>query len=732
MRTRQPPRKPREKTAEKTRQKSRERILWIALVLVTWMIAVVWRLSWLQVVRHDYYLEKAAHNQQKEIETTPARGAILDRDGKELAYSVITDSLFADPKLLKDEDRRRLTARMLAPLLEVDEGDLLRRLSVDSSFVWIKRKISLETSDAVKQAIIDHKLIGLSFKQETQRFYPNDSLAAHLVGYVGLDDQGQAGLEQSMDSHLRGIPGEIAIMKDASGRPFERSEIPAMTGARMFTTIDAGLQHKVEILLDDVVKLSRAKGAYAIVMDPSNGEILVLANAPSFNPNERPKTSNDPARHNRLISFPYEPGSVFKLVTYAAAFEEGLVTPEDKVNCGNGEITFGKRVIHDTHPYGVLSVADAFAKSSNVGAIRLAQKVGKERLYDYILRFGFGRRTGIELPGESKGIVNPLTAWRPDSIGSVAIGQEVSVTLLQAVAAMAAVANQGVWVQPHVLKTIASPDGRTIFETKPETRQVISAKTAKQMSEILQRVVTQGTARHAVRLEGYTAAGKTGTPQKVDALTRTYSKTKYMPSFAGFVPATNPRFAIMVMIDEPVGLYYGASVAAPVFNQIAEVALGDLVVPPDDQGFHDSMVKLAKRYESETSKDAAQTAQAPAPTDQDLSRDSAGVEVETKKADQAARPAKGRSGGQVFGNLPPSAAGSAPARPAPALRESVEQVAAYGVMPDFRGRGLRAVIQACRELNLNVRFYGSGVAVKQMPAPGARVRPGDECRVEFH
>ncbi|MCI0338049.1 MAG: transpeptidase family protein [Acidobacteria bacterium] len=681
----------------KQKPDTRERTLWIALLLFTWMIIIIWRLGWLQVVRYEHYLAKAARNQTKEVELVPARGAIMDRNGRELAYTVIADSVFVDLKLLKEDQDRQKAARLLAPLIRQKEPDLLRKLAGDASFVWVKRKIEPEATQSINSVIAKSNLNGVAIRKETQRFYPNDSLAAHLIGYVGSEDRGLAGLEQTQDVHLRGKPGELALMKDGQGRPYERREIPAIGGAQLITTIDAALQHKVEVLLDEALKMTRARGASAVVLDPSNGEILALANAPSFNPNERPKTADDTARHNRAISFPYEPGSVFKLVTYAAAFEEGLVTPDEKVNCGNGEITVGKRVIHDVHSYGVISVADAFAKSSNVGAIRIAQRVGKERLYEYINRFGFGRKTGVELPGESRGIVNPLRSWRPDSIASIAIGHEVSVTSLQAVAAMSAIANRGVWTQPHLVKQIVTQDGRILYDAKTEARRVVSEQTAERMRGLLERVVTHGTGRHAIQLAGYTAAGKTGTAQKVDERTGAYSKTKFMPSFAGFVPASNPRFTIIVMIDEPSGAHYGGIVAAPVFSLIAEAALGDYLVPPDDKNFRESLVKLSKKYEERVNNENAL-----------LGTASSEIKEMTKDPQTGARSQNNRRKNQKTGVDISS-----------------------GVMPDFRGRGVRAVMRACAELNLSVKLHGSGTAVKQIPAPGTMVKSGDECRVEF-
>lgn len=669
----------------------RNRILWIALLLVTWMIAIIWRLSWLQVVRHEHYLARAVRNQQKEVELTPLRGAILDRNGKELAYTVISDSVYVDLKLLKDEQDRQKAAQQLAPLLGSEEAELLKKMEGNASFVWLKRKLEPGTARAVMKSIEESRLVGLGVKKETQRFYPNDTIAAHLIGYVGAEEKGLAGLEQTQDPHLRGIPGEVDLRTDAAGRAFQRHEIPPTSGAQLFTTIDLALQHKIEVLLDEALKLTGARGASAIVMDPRNGEVLALANVPAFNPNERAKNSDSLTRQNRAISIPFEPGSVFKLVTYSAAFEEGVAKPDDQINCGTGQIRIGKRILHDTNSYGVISVADAFAKSSNIGAYKLAQRVGKEKFLGYIKHFGFGRKTGIELPGESRGIVKELDSWRADSIGSIAIGHEVSVTLVQAVSAMGAIANRGVWVQPHVVKKLQTEYGRILSEAKPEFRRVVSEQTAQSMTEILQRVVTSGTARHAAQLTGYTAAGKTGTPEKVDERTGTYSKSKYMPSFAGFVPASDPRFAIIVMIDEPKTSHYGGIVAAPVFNLIAEAALGDFAVPPDDHSFREALVQLSKK--------------------------------ERESGDL-----------RVSANLSPSSLTSQDAqkiRTEVSLKRDKGKAESSGIMPNFRGRGVRAVMEACAELDLKANFKGSGIAVRQMPAPGSRVKPGGQCKVEF-
>jgi len=723
-----------------------KRTLTMALVLSVWMLAIIGRLVWLQVARHDHYAARAAQNQITQVETLATRGPILDRNGKELAISVIFDSLFADQKQFNDDDPKKLaekqvqrqkTAHMLAPMLGMAETELLKKLTGDSGFVWLVRKLDPEKSQPIREVIEKNKLMGVAFKREPQRFYPNDSLAAAIVGYLGEDSQragqigGQAGLEKSQNKYLEGRPGEIERDRDGKNQSYGRREKLATNGAQIMTTIDFALQHKVEVLVEEAVQMSHAKGAYAIVLDPATGDILALANAPGFNPNERPKGSDEEARHNRAISWPYEPGSVFKIVTYSAAFEEGKAQPDTKVNCGNGEIAIGKRIVHDTHSYGVLPAVDAFAKSSNVCAIRMAMSVGKERFFDYISAFGFGRKTGIELPAESRGIVTPIAKWNGnDSLASVAIGQEVSITMLQAAALVGTIANKGVWMQPHIIKQIAAADGNVLYKTQPDTRRVISEETAAKMAELMAAVVTRGTARHAIQINGYTAAGKTGTPQKVDPHTGKYSQSKFMPSFAGFVPATNPKFAIVVMLDEPQGAaHQGGSVAAPVFNLIAQTALGDFVVQPDDQGFRAALTALSSKYESkaaeEENKEGIVIAQAQ-------------PEVQTTPTPQPkgqATPAAANSlrpGVNVSANIAPSELANrsqpqAKASPTPTPRAA----GPTSIMPDVRGRGVRAVIQACTQLNLNVKLSGTGVAVRQMPSAGARVRPGDDCKVEF-
>lgn len=716
----------RARQSKSTQKNTGNRILAIAFLFVAWMLVVIGRLYWLQVAKHDHYLARAKENQQMRLETMAARGAIVDRNGKDLALSVLFDSVFVDQRLLKKEgdEARQKAAQTLAPVLGMNEAELVKQMTGDSGFVFLARKLDPEKARAVKEAVVKNGVKAIGFKKEMQRYYPNESLAAAVLGYVGAENKGQAGLEQSQNNYLNGKAGSVELERDGRNQAYERRETPAIGGATVTTTIDAAMQHKIEMLLAEAVKQHSAKGAYAVVMDATNGEVLALANSPGFNPNERPKGSGED-RHNRAISWPYEPGSIFKMITYAAAFEEGKVQLDEKLNCGNGEIRFGPRVIHDTHAYGVQQTPDAFAKSSNVCAIRLAQRVGKEKFAEYISQFGFGNKTGIELPAESKGIVRPVQKWNFDSIGSMAMGQEVSVTMIQIAAATGAIANKGVWVQPHLIKEVIGGDGRLNYQAKPVTRQVVSQQTAANMSVLMQRVVTHGTARHAIQLANYTAAGKTGTPQKAER-GHGYERGKFMPSFAGFVPATDPKFVIVVMVDEPAGAHQGGSVSAPVFNMIAQIALGDFAVPPDSKGFRDALTALSNRYETKAAEDEANEGK----LEQNLALAQPETKPETKNALPAAPVVTPRE--MLSQNIAPNAGRNQPKQTAtPKPTAPPPSSGPSAMMPDLRGKGLRSVIQACSQLSLNVRPTGSGVVVKQWPAPGARVRPGEDCKVEF-
>lgn len=678
--------------ARQTEPHCSRRALLIALLFLFWMAVIVGRLAYLQVSCHQDYRRRGELQREEVVTVAPLRGAILDRRGEPLARSVETDSLYGFKRLMVDPEQ---IAHHLAPLLGQSEGDLLKKIAAARNFVWLKRKLGFETAAKIRSEIERNKLEGVYLIKEPRRFYPNGSLAAHIIGQVDIDEKGIEGLEKTQDEHLRGAAGRVFLQRDARNRPYDRYDSAARPGARVVLTLDAALQHKVELVLEEAMRATRARGASAIVLNPQTGEILALANVPTFDlnqrPGRRPEGEEGYLRRNRAITDIYEPGSVFKIITFSAAIEEALARPDEKIDCLRGEITLGNRTIRDTHAYGVITVAEALAKSSNVGAIKLAQRVGKKRLADYIARFGFGSKTGVDLPGETQGLVRDLSQWQPDSLGSIAIGYGVGVSALQAVAAVAAVANRGLWVQPHIVKQVIDPDERVVYEARPKSRRVISEKTSLAVVRMLEGVVTHGTARHAIQLASYTAAGKTGTTKKIDPITKHYSSTRYVASFAGFVPASNPRFAIIVTFDEPVGLHYGGQVAAPVFSRIAEIALGDYLVPPDKAIYHEAVARLEK----------VSNPQPPFP----------------HLVGERRLPAHHLSdqGEGIFSYQMP-----------PPLRKSESDR-----MPDFRGQGMRAVAQECNRLGLRMKMSGYGAAISQQPAPGARIKPGDICWVEF-
>ncbi len=693
--------------------KTQTRMLVLAVVLFTWMLAIFFRLAWLQIARHDEFVAHAAKNQQKELVVTATRGEITDRNEWPFAQTVLRESLYADPRMLKQEQVRKDFITALAKPLGYKEPELASLLNTDSKQVWLKRPLPFDLSFQVRQVLRKNRIGAATLVKEPQRFYPNDTLAAHVIGSYSIEKRGLEGLEKRLDDKLRGQDGKLEIEQDAFGNAMNRLDTNALSGAKVLTTIDGGLQHKVEVILDETLKATRARSVSAIVLEPATGEVLALANAPTFNPNIRPKTFEE-ARRNRAITDAYEPGSVFKLVAYAGALEEGLTRPDEQINCQGGTITVGKHVYHDSHAgMGTVTVETAFGKSSNVGAIKTAQKLGEERFYQWIKRFGFGEKTGLDLPGEVKGYLRPTSNWHNDSIGSLAIGQEISVTALQTLMAYATVANRGEWVKPHLVKQIKSADGRVLAETQLEKKRVLSERTAAQMTAMMRFVVEEGTGKRAGQLAGYTAAGKTGTPEKFIKGVG-YKSGKFTPTFVGFVPATKPRFAIIVLIDEPQGQHQGGQVSAPVFNLIAQAALTDYLVEPDDETFRAELAAVIEKARVKAVQETPKQTPTPAPTQAVLA---AAPNARPTPKLAAPPPTTARTDkAQSNGNAPSAE-----------LRSGL----LASVMPDLRGQGMRAVALACAKLSLRPKLSGSGQAVKQAPQPGTRVKPGDVCVVEF-
>src|SRR5215217_5108747 len=554
------------------------RALYVAAFIGFWMFLVSARLVYLQFSQYDSLANRARQQQQNAIETSALRGELLDRQGRELARSVQTVSLFLDPDGL-DAATLDHSAQQVANILKIKESDLAKefREALDEKrrFIWIARRLDAD----IAAKITALNLPGIHPQLEPKRFYPNGSLAAHVLGYVGLDGQGLGGVEQSYNEKISGEPGQLFLEKDASGKPYESYEIAAKPGQTVVLTIDQSIQYIAEQALQGAVQRAHAKSGSVIVLDPRSGDILALANAPTFDPNKVAETKPE-TRSNWALQNIYEPGSTFKVVAFSAAIEKKLAKPEDHIDCQMGAITVAGRVVHDHHAFGSLTIAEALAKSSNVAAIKLGLRVGDETMYDYIKRFGFGSRTGIELPGETAGILRKVERWQPSSIGSIAIGQEIGVTPVQMVAAFGALANDGVRIAPHLIREVRDAGGNVVYRAEPEQRRVISAETAITLRGMLEGVTLNGTAKKA-QLDGYSAAGKTGTAQKIDPKTRAYSSTKFVGSFVGFAPVSNPQVVIIVVIDEPAGAYHGGDVAAPVFREVAEQILPNLCVMPD-------------------------------------------------------------------------------------------------------------------------------------------------------
>ncbi len=668
------------------------RALFVAAFIGFWMLIVCARLVHLQFSQHDTLANRARQQQQNAIETTPQRGELLDRHGRQLARSVQTVSLFLDPDGL-DTATLDQNAKQLAQSLNLKQAELTKEFREaqikNRRFIWIARRLDADLGNK----IVAMNLPGIQARLEPKRYYPNGPLAAHVLGYVGLDGEGLGGVERFYNSKISGEPGRLFLEKDAKGKPYESYEIASKPGQTVILTIDQSIQYLAEQSLNAAVQRSRAKSGSVIVLDPRSGEILALANAPTFDPNKVAEAKAE-TRSNWALQNIYEPGSTFKVVAFSAALEKKLAAVEDRIDCQMGAITVAGRVIHDHHPFGSLTIAEALAKSSNVAAIKLGLRVGDETMYEYIRRFGFGAKTGIELPGETVGIVRKVARWQPSSIGSIAIGQEVGVTPVQMVAAFGALANNGVRIAPHLIREVRDAGGNVVYRAQPEQRQVISAATAIALRGMLEGVTLRGTAKQA-QLDGYSAAGKTGTAQKIDPKTRSYSATKFVGSFVGFAPVSNPQIVIIVVIDEPSGAYHGGDVAAPIFREVAEQVLPVLGAMPDIE------TKSAPELVAQVNENPERAAK--------LREEQAQSEQQRQATMPTVDSNGGRNGEVVY---------------AVATKKAM-------LMPDLRGRSVRDVARTCAQLGLQVEARGEGRVLKQSPSAGTEVSTGQLIYVDF-
>ncbi|MGB2590297.1 MAG: penicillin-binding protein [Candidatus Acidiferrum sp.] len=674
------------------------RLLIIAGVAFLWMGAVFGRLSYLQLFEHGEYLSRALRQQQRTIEITPERGAIFDRNKQALAMSIPVDSAFGVPSEIADE---QLAARLLSGVVGVPQEVLEERFAASKSFAWISRKLPPEKAEAITAL----NLKGIYLQKENKRFYPKRDLAAHVLGFVDMDEKGLGGIEYELDKEIRGESEKIVVMEDARRRWFDSTQAKLNNGADVVLTLDEKIQYIAERELDAAIAQTHAIAGTAIVMNPSNGEILALANWPTFNPN---KASEAPAesRMDRAVSALYEPGSTFKLITLAAAFNEGITRPDEVFDCENGSVLVAGHRIHDHLPFGMLNVAQILAESSDVGAIKIALRLQAPRFYDYIRAFGFGAPTGVDLPGESRGLLRPVENWGSFSIGSISMGQEVGVTPIQLITAVSAIANGGLLYRPHVVEELerdghALPAEGILGPTEP--KRVIRPDTAATLRKLMEGVILNGTGPRA-HLDGWTSAGKTGTAQKIDPATGRYSRTQYIASFTGFAPINDPEVVILVSLDSPVGQHEGGEVAAPVFKRIAEQVLTYLDVPRD--------VPLSPKL--------VQAAY------QKQSREDGGALQDLSSVDFSGQPDATPAASQTTGGDKQAPAVSAKS---PVI-VAVDQGGDIEV-PDFSGKTMREVADMSLKLGLDPVLVGSNLATDQSPAAGAKVRRGAKITVRF-
>ena len=719
------------------RNKTNIRLYLLGGVLVLWGCAICLRLVYLQVFCYGQFEQRAQHQQQRTTDVASKRGVIYDRAGNELAMSTAVDSVFAVPSEIHDLAG---TISLISHITRDDPREVLARCESSKTFCWVARKADPEISDRIRAL----NLRGIHFQKESRRSYPKGELAAQVVGFVGTDDEGLSGIEREYDDQMRGKPGRMLISVDARKKYFGSVEKQPDPGENVVLTIDEKVQYIAEKELGAGVTESRAESGTVIVENPHTGEILALANWPTFNPNH-PHTPD--LLKNHAVSDVYEPGSTFKLVTISAALDEKVTSPDEVFDCQMGSIVINGRRIHDWKPFGELSVSDVLAKSSDVGAIKIALRLGDERLYKYIRAYGFGQQTGIELPGETRGLSKPLSRWSKVSIGAIAMGQEIGVSPIQLAAMVSTIANDGVQVPPRIVAGTTEPLSapQTVAFHPGTGRRVISPLTAAQMKQMMQGVVLHGTGRKAI-LEGYSSAGKSGTAQKVDPATGTYSRTKYIASFAGFAPVNNPAITVVVILDSPLNGHHGGEVGAPVFQRVSQAVLEYLHAPHDVDLPKNRQVLLAERNikeqdleegspdrlgesldvaEAGASDSAVASTEAPTRPLPEAASNVVPAALREREPEPAAVPEA---------KQPAAAASGAEAAPVrlPTSGTVVLDVERGGiVVPSLLGKSVRSAVEIAEQSGLELDAIGSGLAQQQSPAPGAHVGVGTTVVVKF-
>ncbi len=652
------------------------RARWLLRLLILWGLAVVAKLFYIQIVRHDQYAELAEQQQTRLVEIPAHRGTIYDRNGHVLAISVPVETVIVNPAQLPNVE---VAAALLAEILNMDQNKLFNELKTKAEEKRGYYKVAEQlTQDQVKR-LKSLNLGWIQFESSSIRVYPNDQLASHILGGVDFEKRGNGGIEQGHEDELAGRPGYSSMITDVRHRGFESIvEVEPVPGNDVTLTIDYRVQYELEKLLAEAVISNSCWTGRAMVMDPHTGDILALASYPTYNPNS--KVIDMQSRQNLAVQSPIEPGSVFKVFTIAAAIEEKLVKPATGYHCGNGKINLFGRIIHDHDPYGYLTVEDILAKSSNIGAIRVSQELGEKKFFDYIKLFGFGSRTGLPLPGESSGRVLRLSKWSKSSIGSVAMGHEIMATTAQLGQAVSVIANGGKLLKPRLVRQISAPQlngyqlRRTSYEIPAEpSQQILSPDTVVQMRKMMEHVVLNGTGKGA-KIRGYSVGGKTGSAQIYDPKSKTYLH-KYHASFMGFTPVNDPRLVTIITLNG--STKYGGAVAAPVFSKVTESALRILNIPKDlpDDPKSGPVIEVAVN----DAPDAILTEETPV------------EEVETDST---------------------------------ITNSSL-------VTPNFNGMTLRAVLEVAGKNGFRIDPSGSGLVRSQIPAPGEPVAYGQKIKLRL-
>jgi cell division protein FtsI (penicillin-binding protein 3) len=633
--------------------------------------AILARVFYLQMIDGERLSSLARGEYEGIIEIQPRRGDIYDQKGTKLAATIEVASLYANPAKVADKNT---VAAKLAPLLELDAAALREKLASSKPFVWIKRKIGPQ----LMRQIEEMKIEGLGFIPETKRVYPHLSLAAHVIGFVGMDGQGLGGLEHAYEIFLRGARQKTSIFMDARKRIIsqgQEGENEYLDGSSITLTLDAYIQYAVENELARVLEEHKAKSALAIVMEPTTGRILAMAVQPTFNPNIF-STYPEGILRNKNVTDCFEPGSTMKVFTVSLVLEKRAAKPTDVFFCENGRYRIGKHVIHDVHDHGWLSLQDIIKVSSNIGALKVGELLEREELYQGLLQFGFGQETGVDVPGETQGIVNPPRSWSSVGKANICFGHGVSVSPIQLITAFSAIANGGLIMKPYIVDRVVDARGNVIVYNTPQVlRRAVSVETAQTMSAILQHVVEKGGTGVNAAIDGFAVAGKTGTAQKVEPGKRYYSRDKYVSSFVGFLPADNPRIAVLVVVDEPRKQTYGGLVAAPAFKAICQKIIPYLGIKPNEVFLAEKHLKEALEQLKEFTKKQPEEEQ-----------------VDVK------------------------------------INQVIEFAPEEG-MPNVLGMDLRTALSVLDDVGMEVSVAGSGFVVRQDPLPGQNIEDVTKCKI---